>query len=295
MKKNKLNDYYLTGSIHTLAIKSQDIIENVLPEVSDCIKSSYQLKNDDMTSTIINPNKMNGDILSYSQFQSVMNMIVEQSGVNDYEVVRVDFRLDSYDENHYKDYAKLHKYIIAALAVTYSVRNSYRTTNLFNQKQLSIAIKNRYFEAESYDKAYESNYTDMAQSRLELRSKNGIDGDLKQQFIKDWDRRLDKSINNLLAVQQRYNDELIRIYKEDKEAFPRKFTSVKEFLMQYQDCIFSKEQLINLLSELEGVCKNPKTYAENYKKRYGIEYISQRDVLIAVKEIKRAMNQFFNN
>ena len=53
-------------------------------------------------------------------------------------------------------------------------KNAYRTANLFNQQQLSVAIKNDYFECENYDRAAKSeiteNKTEPAQSRLEERT-----------------------------------------------------------------------------------------------------------------------------
>ena len=77
-------------------------------------------------------------------------------------------------------------------------------------------------------------------------------------------------------MHQRYNDELERIYKEEKDAFPVKFRSLTDFLIQYQNCIFCKAQMVDLLSRFDEV-KNPETRAKNHKKRYGIEYFSKKD------------------
>jgi len=92
-----------------------------------------------------------------------------------------------------------------------------------------------------------------------------------------------KVLKNLDKVQQRYNDELEKLYKEDKNAYPCRFRSLTDFIIQYQDCIFTKKQMIDLLSRFDEV-KNPKTRAENHKKRYGIEYFSQKDVQMAMEE-----------
>ena len=80
-------------------------------------------------------------------------------------------RFDSFDPEHYRDYAKLNRYLISARAVTYNVQNCYDSRNLFSQKQVSVAIKNKRFECENYDKAAESGGRDPAYARLELRSK----------------------------------------------------------------------------------------------------------------------------
>jgi len=54
--------------------------------------------------------------------------------------------------------------------------------------------------------------------------------------------------------------------------------------------------MIDLLSRFEEVGKEKaKSRAENHKKRYGIEYFSQKDVERAINEIKRATLEFFSH
>lgn len=294
MNQKKLEDYNLTGSIHTLAIKSPGIVEDIQEEVSNCIIASSQTKNGTTTTSIINVNKLIGDVFRYSEFETVFNTILAGAGIDEYNIVRADMRFDSYDKEHYRQYAKLNRYLISLLAVTYKVKNAYRTTNLFSQKQLSVAIKNKYFEIENYDKEAESEGADAAKSRLEERSKSWTDNDLKKEFTCSWFQRWDKALNNIDIVHKAYNDALEQLYKEDKNAYPTRFRSLTDFLIQYQDCIFCKAQMIDLLSRF-GEVKNPKTRAENHKKRYGIEYFSQKDVQRAIQEIKRATKEFFDN
>ena len=201
----------------------------------------------------INANKLVGDLFSYDEFKTAFDTILG--------------------------------------AVTYNVQNCYDSRNLFSQKQLSVAIKNKRFECENYDKEAESGGRDPAYARLELRSKCLTSNDIEKQFH-GWYIRLDKALKNLDKVHQRYNDELEKIYKEEKDAFPVKFRSLTDFLIQYQNCIFCKAQMIDLLSRFDEV-KNPETRAKNHKKRYGIEYFSKMDVEYAVAEIKRAAEKFF--
>ena len=296
MNQQKLEDYNLTGSIHTLAIKSPGIVEDIQKEVSNCIIASSQTKNGTTTTSIINVNKLSGDIYTYSEFETVLGTILAGAGIDDYNIVRADMRFDSYDREHYRQYAKLNRYLISLLAVTYKVKNAYRTTNLFSQKQLSVAIKNKYFEIENYDKDAESDGADAAKSRLEERSKSWEDKDLKKEFTEGWFRRWDKALENIDKVHKAYNDALERLYKEDKNAYPTRFRSLTDFLIQYQDCIFCKAQMIDLLSRFDEVgADKAKTRAENHKKRYGIEYFSKKDIQKAIKEVKRATNEFFNS
>ena len=276
MNQKKLNNYNLTGSIHTLAIKSPGIIENIQKEVAECIDSNAKTQNETTTTSIINVNKLMGDIFTYSEFNAAFGTILEGAGIDDYSLVRVDMRFDSYDTEHYQQYAKLNRYLISLLAVTYEVKNAYRTTNLFTQKQLSVAIKNKYFEIENYDKDAESGGTDAAKSRLEARSKSFHNNDIKREFTVNWFKRWDKALTNIDKVHKAYNDALEKLYKEGKNAYPKKFRGLTDFLIQYQDCIFCKEQMIDLLSRFEEVgVDKAKTRAENHKKRYGIEYFSK--------------------
>lgn len=297
MNPKKIKDYTLTGSIHTVAVRSMGLVENVPIQIENCITSSTKMKGaSEFTTTIINPNKLNGDLYTYSELYSAMATILSAAGIDDYSLIRADLRLDSFDPEHYKQYAKLNKYLISALALTYSVKNCYRSTDLFTQAQLSVAIKNRYFEAENYDKHAESDGMDAAQSRLELRSKQFEAENLPKEFAVRWFVRLDKALGNLDKVQARYNDELFRIYMEGKDARPCQFRTVTDFIIQYQDSIFTKAQLIDLLSRIPEVGpEKAKTKAENHKKRYGIEYFSQKDMCAAVEEIKRATLAFFNS
>lgn len=312
MNKQKLDNYNLTGSIHTLSIKSPGMVEDIQEEVAKCISSNSQSKNGMVTTSVINPNKLMGDVFSYQEFQAVFNTILAGAGISDYNLIRADMRFDNYEPEHYKQYAKLNRYLISMLAVTYKVKNTYKTENLFNHKQLSVAIKNDYFEIENYDRAAKSelteNHTELAQARLEERTvsrtfrklyeKCKPEGEdinmeiLKAEFTDGWFARWDKAIQNIDKVHQRYNDELEKIYKEDKNSYPTRFRSLTDFIIQYQDCIFCKKQMIDLLSRFEEV-KDPKIRAENHKKRYGIEYFSKKDVEKAVAEVKRATEEFF--
>ncbi len=295
MNPNKLNNYSLTGSIHTLSVKSPGIVEGIDQEVLNCIVACSHVQDGTTTTSIINPNKLVGDIFCYSELMLALNTILAGAGINDYSIVRADMRFDSYDAEHYKQYAKLNRYLISALAVTYKVKNVYHTKNLFTEQQQSIAIKNSYFEIEHYDKNAESNGSDITKSRLEERSKRWTDRDLKREFINEWFRRWDKAAKNLNFVQEKYNDELEQIYRKDKNAYPKRFTSLTNFIIQYQDCIFCKKQLIDLFSRFPDEVKNPKIRSENHRKRYGIEYFSQKDIDKAIQEIKRATLDFFEH
>lgn len=294
MNKQKRDKYKLTGSIHTLAVKSDGIIDDIDDAVLKCIKVSSQTRSSRSSTSIINPNKLIGDLFRYSEFETAFDTILAGAGIAEYRVVRADLRLDSYDEKHYREYAKLNKYLISALAVTYRVKNCYRTTDLFSQQQLSVAIKNKYFECENYDKRAESYGLDLATSRFEERSKAMLSNDLRREFVEKWFVRWDKAIANLDKVQRRYNDELEKLWMDNKDSETKQFSSLTEFLLRYQDCIFTKGQMVDLLSRFPEI-RNPEEKAKYIKKKYKVEFFSLADVQHAVDEIKRATLEFFDN
>lgn len=296
MKKDKLKNYTLTAGIHTVAVKSQGAVDDVQSEVEQCITASVHpgRKGSDMSTTsIINPNKLFGDLYSFDECCTAVQTILAGAGIDDYQVIRADMRFDSPDLDHYREFQKLNRYLISALAVAYKVKNAYCSVNLFSQKQLSVAVKNKYFEIENYDKAAESHGKDPAASRLEIRSKCFNDQDLRKEFLERWPKRLDKAIKHLEEVQGAYNDALEDLYREGLGADEVRFRSMTDFLLQYQDCIFCKRQLVEFLGRFPDRIKNPVTYAENFKKRYKIEYFSESDVQYAVNEITRAAGEFF--
>ena len=296
MKKDKLKNCTLTAGIHTVAVKSQGAVDDVQSEVEQCITASVHpgRKGSDMSTTsIINPNKLFGDLYSFDECCTAVQTILAGAGIDDYQVIRADMRFDSPDLNHYREFQKLNRYLISALAVAYKVKNAYCSVNLFSQKQLSVAVKNKYFEIENYDKAAESHGKDPAASRFEIRSKCFKDQDLRKEFLERWPKRLEKAMKHLEEVQGAYNDALEDLYREGLGADEVRFRSMTDFLIQYQDCIFCKKQLVEFLGRFPDRIKNPVTYAENFKKRYKIEYFSESDIQYAVNEITRAAGEFF--
>ena len=301
MQVEKRKKYRLTGGIHTLEIKvKKDVLtpkENRPPWLENCVRNETTSKKEpDVVKLVVNPNRYNGDIYGINLFEESFNTILEGLGVyclDDYEINRADFRMDSFDPEHYHCFAKLNRLLISMLAVTYKVKNCYRTCNLFTQQQLSIAVKNRDFEIENYDKNSESHGMDLAQSRLEERSKRGLGYDLENEFLTNWRHRWEKAMENIDAVYDRYNEELARLYHEGKNSYPQRWISHTDFILHYQDCIFSRKQLIDLLRRM-GV-PEPEKKARNIKKNYKLEFFSKEDVRFAIKEIMRSTRAFFNN
>lgn len=236
-----------------------------------------------------------GDLLTYDEYQGAMDTILSDCGIHDFRMIRADLRLDSYDPEHYKAFAKLNRYLISSIANVRNVHNTYKSVDLFSEEQLSIAIKTRDFQIENYDKIAESNGTDMAAARLEERTISR-DGkiDIEKSFTVDWFNLWDEATTrqSLKAIERRYNDAMEKEYFRDKNAWPVKFCTLREFLSRNQERIFTRRQMIDLVSRI-GESKDPEEYVKKYKKRYGIEFFSYTDVQYAVNEIKRATLAFF--
>ena len=309
MKLTKRNNYNLKASVHTAEVKSEDV--SLIDGQKDYIKTVIS-KDGRQSTSVINANKYGNDIFNYRRFREVFDAILTESGIIDYRLTRADMRLDNYDPTHYRAFAKLNNYLISALMVTYKVKNSYKTLDLMTEDQISIAIKNDYFEVENYDRGHKNivtgNTKEIAQARLEERSKAKTwrklndeqliyaDSEwnmnmLKHEFTVGWSERWDKARKNLKLVQDTYNDELVKKYFDGLNARPVQFRTLTDFLIQKHDCIFTSMQMVDLLKRL-GVT-NAENLAKYHKKRYGIEYFSQKDVDYAIKEIKRATAQFF--
>ena len=291
-----LADFKLTASINTITIKTSATIEEIPQEFQAAVKCrSLQKGTQTQASILLNLNKISGDVYCYSRFKELFDMFLNSVGIDEYKITRVDMRFDLFDHGSYEKYAKLNRWLISMLAVKYNVYNTYKTLHLFSQKQLSVAIKNKYFECENYDKTAESRGTDPACDRFEERSKCWTHTDIRKEFEEHWFRRWDEALKMFYQTYQKYNIELERIYIQGKNAYPVQFRSLTDFLIQYQGCIFSNAQMINLLSRFEEVGPDKAVKrADNHKTRYGIEYYDYKTLISAVNEIKRATTEFFD-
>lgn len=293
--KKIFNNYHLLAGIHTISIKTLEPL--IVPKVYQKVVTSvtHNSQENPIYTSKLNLNKLTLDIYEYSYFQEQLQMLLDSAGITEYRIVRADFRFDMFEPDEYARFAKIHRYLISLLATQYQVTNAYRTVNLFSQKQLSVAIKNKYFECENYDKAAESNKSDAAAGRLEIRSKSLRTSDLQKVFMEEWFNRWDKSLSCIEEMSAKYNTELKKIYKEGKEKSLTGFRSLTDFLIQYESCIFSREQMVNLISLVDTSVRNPSKRVSNFKQKYGTDFYTEKDIKYVVNEIKRATAQYFSS
>lgn len=298
MDRLKRNNYKLTGSVHTLQMQvpGEVFVPEDMAGVSCLLKRNKQ---EELYSLLkINPNALMGDVWTYQEYQDAMQEILSVLNVTDYRITRTDLRLDSLQDGFFRQYWKIHRYLLSGLAKAYGASNKYRTEKLDSDKKISLSVKTRGFEIEFYDKQDETNGTDIVTARLEERSKvrgNATLTDLRQEFNENWQNRWQNALDNLYYVRRDYNEMMLEEFKSQVISQRLK---VNEFLLCNADKFFTRNQLIQFLYATDHI-ENPEYVANNFKRRYAdkcdIEFYSMADCRYVVNEIKRATSCFFDN
>lgn len=305
MNKSKRQTYIsnLYGALHTLSgVTDEKITLNAQNHLN--IKSCQRRKkrNEDCEETYLqlNPNKgqpNNAMIKSYSEFEKKMDSIFMDIGGNAdrFRIKRADMSFNSDVKGDYEAYRKLNKLILCCLSDAFTVKNCFESRNIWTFDSLNLAIKADEFEAENYNKELEAHGSVPTTNRLELRSLKMRDtATLRHEFLDKWCNRLDKAIDHFYSVQMRYNDSLEKLYKEDlaKPKRFRRYVSRNAFLVQYSDCIFCTDQLVDLMERFGA--KNPESSAKNFKRYHKTEFYSKNDLEVVVRAIKKCMKRYFN-
>ena len=287
----------LSGYVPRKVLNENEFKNGVGVNVNQC---NYQADNE-RTFLLINPNKQGeGEslITKYSDFVKKMEHILESVGADleEYDIVRADFCFNSRDISSYGTYQKIHRLLISCLAKAYKYKNSYVTHDLWDDERLSIAIKKDDSEVENYNKHRQSDGTDESANRLEFRSKRMSGTSIEYQFMTKWFERLDKARESFDDVQKKCNDHLERLYKNDiaKPPKERNYLSLNAFLLQYKESIYTRKQMIDLLSRFDEV-KNPTKRADKFKDKHRIEYFSQKDLEYIIEVLKDKTTQYFNS
>lgn len=301
MKIQRRNRYiqHLYACLHTLAGRCVSIDElkaGYEPIVKSCSKKKERGKDSYVYYLQMNPNKAVNDedmIHSYSEFEEVMFDALTSIDAVGLVITRADLSFNSDDSDDYELFKKLNRLLICCIADACNVKNCYKASDLWTDRSLSVAIKSDRLEAENYNKELE-NPNVKAKCRLELRSKR-ITGTLKEEFMEKWFTRLDAALDHFEAVQDRYNDNLLMLWQEDQSKLKkdRQYLSLTAFLMRYSDCIYTRRQLINLLTAI-GVNK-PESTAKHFKEKHTMEFFSKTDLKVIVEGIKKATRKYFNS
>lgn len=302
-KRNEYEETMNLNGIDTLSgyipheISDKDMKNGVKSNINQC---NYQVSNE-RTYLLINPNKQGkGEklITKYSEFVDKMSFILSNLGadLSEYDVIRADFCFNSTDKSTYDTYQKLHRLLLSCLAKAYKYKNCYVSCDLWDFERLSIAIKKDDSEAENYNKARQSDGKDECANRLELRSKRMSGTSIEYQFMTKWFERLDKARECFNDVQMECNKHLEKLYKDDLGKLPkeRNYLSLNAFLLQYKETIYTRKQMIDLLSRFEEV-KNPTKKADKFKENHKIEYFSQKDLEYIIEVLKKKTEEYFDS
>lgn len=308
MRKIKRDRYInnLYAAVHTLSGVTQQDADQAKAEQHKCIKVCTQRKvrNEDSKETYmqLNPNKVLGSggmLRSAAEMEQVVDQTLQAVEVDPetFVIRRVDLAFNSEDPQDYRLFQKLNRLLICCLAYEYKIDNCYRSEDLWSFDQLSIAIMNTRISVENYDKEAESGGTCPVCSRFEIRSMKLQAGDsIRKEFLERWPARWNRAIKRMQDVEQRYNDRLEQLYKEDlaNDKRDRDYLNLTAFLMQYKDCVFSSRQMVDLLSRFEEV-EDPSQKARSFKSHHRIEYFSQTDLKVVVAALNAATEQYFES
>lgn len=295
IEKTYIAEHTFSGTTEEI-LDLQETIKN--QNVSECYYKAA--KDKPVTYLKINPNKGLSDntmVKSHKEFESIVKNLFEEIGadINKFHYRRADLSINTDESGDYYLYRKLYKLILCCIAIDNNIDNVYESNHLWTCMNLNVAIKNSTIEAENYNKEIESHGVVPTTNRLELRSKQISDNStLKKEFVKKWCDRLERARRCYKAVQMKYNDNLERLYKEDlqKPKKERKYLSLNAFLLQYSSCIFCTAQMRDLVSRFDEV-SNPDSKAKNFKKAHHIEYITQTDLNVVIRALKKKIRDYY--
>lgn len=306
MTNEKRNKIKWLGGIHTInGVIPRPIDLSLIKDRKEVKKAHHRKvagKNELITYIELNINKMADKelITGCSEFNTQLEKSLSEMGIKKDELIirRVDFALNNSEPDNFQQLAKLHRFMIACIVTRYAVSNSYETVDLISRDVMSLSAKRSSFQVENYDKAKQSNgYSDF-KNRLELRSLRLMPkADIRELFVDKWlNDRLGKSLAdaNIKKTLMKINNELLKKWRADQERTKknRRYTGVQSFLLAWQDVIFSTMQMRELL-RLIGV-RNAENARKNFKKNHKIEYVCKEDIKKSMKEMKKAINSYFD-
>lgn len=293
--------FSLIANIHTLEIRTNEKL-NVSaklrgyaikhPEeaeaINRCIDGKFTRGNQNAekigTYFILNLNKYDGEIYFFSEFLERLRTIEEVLHIQgQYKITRADLKFDSSDPDFYEKNKKIVRLLMALIADSMNVRNYWRAEDGATLEQRSLRINTCCWDLEYYNKAIESNGTNNARARLELRlmdSQNGFD-DLGKAF----EARMNEFHGEMIGetgrfdvqrVLEKTNEELLKYWRTGR------YSTIQRFLMQerYNEVLFTRGQLLPLLDKMKpSIKRNGNRWIDKYCKTHGSFGFVQRGEL----------------
>ena len=299
LDKNKLRQYDLTASIHTVEIHS-----NCKPRLTGLCKNSMKVHyifNDDtgrLTShCIVNPHSfVDVEILEYSRYKAVVAKLAKMARLRNYKYDRIDIRLDSYDDN-FLEFFKLNSLLIGLFSSAYKFKQGEpnATYGLLARRNHNVYVKNHYMEIEYYDKQKATGNRFDCKARLEFRAKK-LNGKNPISVAELWRNRFEKLDVQYFNFLDSCNKSLYRHYERwllQNQSPKTKSDMLLPFIRENQEIVFSTKQL-ELFCQMCGV-KNPKSRAKNICNSCGIETVSLPNIREYIAKIENAITQYMES
>lgn len=209
-------------------------------------------------------------------------------GITDYELTRVDFRIDSMEDN-FDDYLKLNKLIALLLAKKMNLKNRYQSYDPLLLDNLTIRVQNEYLEFENYNKKLESSGNDPVCNRIELRSKSLLKNPKEfSELLNIWIERLRSLPAFYEFVQADCNDALFKKWNQQSTSI-----NMTSFVKKYEENIYTSRQLRQLCEWIGS--KNPVNFAKAVKQRYALQFYKETDIISYIEALSHALLEFGTN
>lgn len=239
-----------------------------------------------------NPDKTMIDTSTITGYKTALTTMFETTAVLTPVKTRIDFRFDCYN-SEYEDTFKLNKLLVLLIAEKNNIKNRYQCIDMLTAEPKTLCIKNKYIEAEAYNKALEEPDS-FINWRLELRSKALYDDENENNKelheLKKWYVRLANATEtaNFNKLTTTINTHLMARYEEQKAK--RIFSKDNEFITKYADFIFSTRQLTDLYKRM-GYARPEKKTSE-YRKNHKIEFFSLSQIRSYILTIRASASRF---
>lgn len=294
MKNRHLKSLSLKPGIHTICIRSSNIPKYIPTRLTRCVKNKHFTQEIDTKvreyCTIINPNYYRGKIETLGDFNSAMDSLKGEIGLESFKLTRVDFSIDNFEPQSYNKYLKINKWVVLILAMKHDAKSLYQSINSLTFEKLTLRMDSEYIQVEYYNKNIESNGQSPVHARLELRSKRLLKtGHEVEDELSLWCDRLKALPRRSKILQDKCNEILISIWEE--ESASGEVLSKAEFIRKYQVNIFTDQQLIDLCLLLGSTEK----YAREIKTKMRIETYKESDLVEFIEMIVEELINFTVN
>lgn len=293
MYKSKRENIQVFAGVHTITVRS-DKPAAVDVSTVDWVNDEDRKPNSQGAYYYyytLNLNRYVGhDLWTLVEFSEVLVQALQFLGLYpDWVFNRIDFRFDQLERN-FDDLYKMHLLLIGAMVKSFDIVNFWLAREAFSYTELSIRAQNARRELENYNK-FKQDPECPAGNRLEFRSHKLNDqcsvGDEMLAWIQLARKAVDQKYSKVLDT---CNDELFRLWQ--KETQSGSIRMISEFVRKYQNTIFSRAQLAQLMERLGQ--PNPKTVANNQWQRNKLEGIGKKDLYSYLDKLEEAARAYID-